>query len=100
MCRYGPLSKMALESSLLVENRASVEKLARFLNIAGHYDTRAYNCPMDDGRSVDFAFWNQTSRIQVHLGTSGCDASSNGSTFRLFAEAPPGLRNILGLPPG
>ncbi|WP_285117382.1 hypothetical protein [Leifsonia sp. fls2-241-R2A-40a] len=55
---------------------------------------------MDDGRSVDFAFWNQTSRIQVHLGTSGCDASSNGSTFRLFAEAPPGLRNILGLPPG
>jgi hypothetical protein len=98
VCHYGAIPPESLLSSAAVHSAKDALKLASFLDHAGQYNAGPVNCPMDDGESVDFAFWNRTARSELTVGLSGCRIVSNGTTFRLGVELAPDLLKLAGLP--
>lgn len=98
VCHYRPTVAPSLQSHLIIENSARASRIATFLNHAGNHYAGAVNCPADSGESVEFFFWNNTSRSEVILGITGCVAESNGSTYRLDVVLTPSFLKLAGLP--
>lgn len=99
VCHYRPLGGEPLQSTLVIRNAARASAVASFLNHAGTHDTRTFNCPEDDGESVEFYFWDAAARSDVALDMTGCNGSSNGSTFHLWVNPSAAFLKLAGLPP-
>ncbi len=86
LCRYGRLSRLALERARLVTNSSLVNRLVHNLNRLPPAPAVALSCPADLGSRVDALLaYPAGQRVTVSVQLTGCAPATNGNLDRLAA---------------